>query len=61
MKILLFLFLSVLTFGGDGTPDYQIWLDLGITQEEYFYLSGLSGITMGFIFSLSIILVLVRK
>jgi hypothetical protein len=61
MKILLFLFLSIISFAGDGTPTYQIWLDLGITQEEYYYLSGLSGLATGFIFSLSIILVLVRK
>lgn len=61
MKILLFLFLSVFGFASDGTPDYQIWLDLGITAQEYYYLSALSGITFGFIFSLSIVLLFVKK
>lgn len=62
MKILLLsLFLSLSVFASDGTPSYQIWLDLGITAEEYYYLSALSGLSFGFIFSLSIILLLVRK
>lgn len=61
MKIFLFLFLSIFTFASDGTPDYAIWNDLGITAEQYYYLSGLSGISMGFVFSLSIILILVKR
>ena len=54
-------FFSLVVIAGDGTPDYHIWLDLGITQKEYYYLSGFSGLLCGNIFAFVILYLLMRK
>ena len=61
MKILLFFFLSLISYASDGTPTYEIWSDLNITSSEYYYLSAQSGLSMGFLFALSIILILTKR
>ncbi|MDD3602342.1 MAG: hypothetical protein PHZ17_03385 [Sulfurovum sp.] len=61
MKYLsIILFLSIFCFAGDGTPSYHIWNDLGITQEEYYYLSGFSGVLSGSIIAFLMIWLVIK-
>ena len=56
------LILTLSIYAGDGTPAYQIWKDLGIkTAEEYYYLSGFSGMLSGHIFAFILLYLIIRK
>ena len=57
--IMQYLFILFLTFVSDVHA--EIWDDLNITAEHYYQLSGFSGMATGFIFSLSIILILLKR
>ena len=64
MQFFLILFLTFVSdlSANDGTVNgYAIWEDLNITSQQYYELSGWSGMTMGFVFALSIVLILTKR